>query len=84
MSKLLLPLLLLLSLSTIGCTAPDKATEVLKGAGYTNIEITGFSPFACSKDDMFATGFKAKGPTGVAIKGTVCSAWFKGATIRLD
>lgn len=66
-----------------GCSDPDVATKALRGAGYTDIKITGFDMWACGKDDTYATGFIAKGPTGVEVEGTVCSGLlFKNATIR--
>lgn len=75
----------LLSILLVGCSAPDTATEALKGAGYSQIKITGWSPFSCSKDDTFSTGFEAKGPTGVSVTGAVCSGLiFKSATIRTN
>lgn len=75
----------LLSILLVGCSAPDTATKALKGAGYSQIKITGWSPFSCSKDDTFSTGFEAKGPTGVSVTGAVCSSLiFKNATIRTN
>lgn len=65
-----------------GCTAPDVARKALTGAGYTEIQTTGYCWFCCGKDDTFHTGFTAKGPTGQPVVGAVCSGWFKGATIR--
>ena len=68
-----------------GCTQPDGATRHLLDAGYTNVVITGYNWFACSEDDTSHTGFKATGPTGRQVSGTVCGGVFlKGATIRLD
>lgn len=76
-------LLAILALTLVGCSDPDKATKALKGAGYTNIHITGYSWFSCSQDDTFSTGFVATGPTGERVVGTVCSGLFmKGSTIR--
>lgn len=75
----------LLSILLVGCSAPDTATKALKGAGYSQIKITGWSPFSCSKDDTFSTGFEAKGPAGVSVTGAVCSGLiFKNATIRTN
>ena len=69
----------------VGCSDADVATKALRGAGYSDIRITGHSWFACSKDDTFATGFTAKGPTGVSVKGAVCSSMLiKNATIRTN
>ena len=68
-----------------GCTDPKQAQKSLSGAGYTDIKITGYSWFSCSKDDTFSTGFVAKGPTGVSVEGAVCSGMlFKNSTIRIN
>lgn len=69
-----------------GCTRPQSATKVLLDAGYSQIEITGWRPFACAQnDDEFATGFHALGPTGRKVSGVVCQGLiFKASTIRLD
>lgn len=68
-----------------GCSEPQKAESVLRASGYTDIQIEGYSFFGCSKDDVFKTAFKAKGPTGVPVSGVVCSGlFFKGSTVRLD
>lgn len=67
-----------------GCTRPESTIELLKKEGYTDIEITGYSWFACSRDDSFHTGFKAK-RNGNVIVGTVCEGFlFKGKTIRYE
>lgn len=80
-TKILLLSILLLA----GCTQPDKARELLDANGYKDIEITGYNWLSCSKDDTFHTGFKATGPTGKKVEGTVCAGWlFKGATIRFE
>lgn len=81
MKKISLVLALMLA---AGCTAPESATTALTGAGYTNIQLTGYRFFGCSEDDLFKTGFTAKGPTGQTVKGVVCGGIFKGSTIRLD
>jgi hypothetical protein len=67
-----------------GCTSSTDATKALKGAGYTDINITGYAWFECGKDDTFATGFTATGPTGEHVEGAVCSGFFKGSTIRTN
>lgn len=67
-----------------GCTAPERTERVLQEQGYTDIQIKGYSWLSCSEDDVFRTKFEAKSPVGYDIKGTVCSGWFKGNTIRLD
>ena len=69
----------------VGCSDSDTATKALRGAGYTGIKTTGYSWFACGRDDSFATGFTAKGPTGVPVTGAVCSSLLiKNATIRTN
>ena len=66
----------------VACSSENDAVKALTAAGYTNIQTTGHAFFACGKDDTFSTGFTAIGPTGVPVKGAVCSSWFKGSTIR--
>ena len=70
---------------TSGCTQPQKAKQVVEGAGYSNVVITGWRPFAGSDDDTFKTGFRATDQRGKVVTGTVCSGLlFKGSTIRMD
>ena len=80
--------MLLLGLVAIGATGglqkPDEATRILRQSGYTQIEITGWRPFAAGQDDTFSTGFRAKSLSGETVTGTVTSGWFKGGTVRLD
>lgn len=71
-------------LALAACTDNDTATRALQGAGYTDIQLTGYRVTGCSDSDDFATGFEAKGPTGVRVTGVVCSGWLKGATVRTD
>lgn len=81
MKKLILITAMLLALTA--CSSSNDARHALESAGYTDIQITGWSPFSCSEDDTFSTGFIAKNPAGQTVKGTVCSGlFFKGATIR--
>lgn len=61
-----------------------KAERQLLEAGYSQVDVSGWNIFACSEDDVFRIGFKALGPTGKPVSGTVCSGFLKGATIRLD
>ena len=77
-------LICLLSLGLVSCTDTNKSTRVLEEQGYTNIVITGYNAWSCSSDDTFKTGFTATSMVGKPVKGTVCSAAFKGSTIRLD
>lgn len=72
----------LMALALAGCTREDQARNTLTGAGFKDIKITGYYFFGCSKDDTFHTGFTARSPSGQFVEGVVCSAVFKGATIR--
>lgn len=76
--------LMLMPLALSACTDASKATRALEGAGYQNIQITGYAVFGCDQNDTFHTGFKATGPKGQPVSGVVCSGAFKGATIRTE
>lgn len=68
-----------------GCTDGPNATRILVQQGYKDVTITGWRPFACSKDDDLHTGFEATSLGGYRVTGTVCSGYFfKASTIRLD
>lgn len=83
MQKYIAILTLLICTIFAGCTNPNHAIEVLSDNGYTDIQMTGYNFFACGQDDLYHTGFTAKGPTGKTINGTVCEGLlFKNATIR--
>jgi len=65
------------------CSNSQDAERVLQENGFTNIQTTGYSFFACGKDDFFSTGFTATSVNGSQVSGTVCSGLlFKGSTIR--
>jgi hypothetical protein len=67
----------------INCTNEKGAKDLLEKEGYTEIEMTGYNWFSCSKDDSFHTGFKARNMKGNIVEGTVCeSLFFKDKTIR--
>lgn len=66
------------------CTDVDGAKKALEGAGYTDIHTTGYEAFSCGENDIYNTGFKAKGPTGKTVEGVVCRGAFKGSTIRTN
>lgn len=68
----------------LGFTDAPGTTRLLTDQGYSNVEITGWRPFAGSKDDIHCTGFTAITPTGKQVSGTVTSGFFKGKTLRLD
>jgi len=74
---------LTLSLMLASCTSETDASRALTAQGFTNVEVTGYDFFACSKDDFYHTGFTAKNTQGTKVTGTVCSGLlFKSATIR--
>lgn len=65
-----------------GCTSPKDANRALDAAGFTDVTLTGYDIMACSEDDVFHTGFKAKNTKGKFVEGTVCSGFIKNGTIR--
>lgn len=71
-----------------GCAADqDKVTHVLKGAGYSQIEIGSPNKWRCSSEDTSSREFSALGPTGNYVEGTVCcslTGCAKGCTVRID
>lgn len=79
--KRLLPLIVL---AIAGCTQPEHARKVLAAQGLTGITITGYSAFACSDSDTYATGFEATSVNGTKVKGTVCEGMLKNATVRYE
>lgn len=75
-------LLIMPLLALAACSDAPTAERVLTENGYTDIVTSGYAAFSCGKEDTFATGFTAIAPGGRRVKGVVCSAAFKGATIR--
>lgn len=76
-------LLSLLVLSITACSNQGDAVAALHKQGFTDVETTGWSAFACSEDDFYSTGFSATNSQGVRVTGTVCSGFlFKNSTIR--
>lgn len=69
-------------ISLVSCTDSGESQRVLTDEGYEQIEITGYSPFKCGKDDMSSTGFRAKNAKGNVVTGTVCCGFLKGCTVR--
>jgi len=69
---------------TASCTKPEETKTILTKQGYTNIQIGGYSLFACSKGDFYSTKFNATSANGSNVSGTVCSGIFKGSTVRFD
>lgn len=74
----------LAALFLAGCTDPSNARRALAAAGFRDIEITGYRFFGCDTRDLYRTGFRATGATGLPVSGAVCSGWFKSSTIRID
>ena len=75
-------LVALFALSLTACTNESEAISVLSANGFTDISITGYEPFACSKGDDYHTGFRAKSAAGHYVTGAVCGGILKGSTIR--
>ena len=84
MKKILLIIAVVgMSILFSGCTNQSDARNALDNSGYTNVKITGYNFFACSKDDFYHTGFTAKNVNGKTVSGTVCSGiLFKNSTVR--
>lgn len=72
-------------LGPMSCPNSTQARDVLEAEGYTAIETTGGAgTWACGGDGS-ATGFKATGPTGKRVTGTVCCGLaFKACTVRVE
>lgn len=76
---------LLLLFALVGCTDATEARRILEAQGFSDIQITGYAPFDCSKDDTVQTGFRAKGPTGKPVAGTVCCGLvLRNCTVRFE
>lgn len=66
------------------CTDERRSAHVLEGAGFDQIEFTGYQHFDCS-GERFKTGFVARNATGQRVEGTVCCGWLgKNCTIRFE
>ncbi len=74
--------LILCSVLLSSCSGASTSEVLLEEQGYSNVEITGYNPFACSQDDFYRYNFTATNPNGKQVKGVVCSAPLKGSTIR--
>lgn len=75
-------LLLLLALLLVSCTDPEGTTELLESKGYTNIQITGYKPFSCWKNEI-ATGFIATNKDNEIDTGCVCENFITGKRINI-
>lgn len=77
--------ILAIGFACTACSDPNTARRALDNMGFTNVEITGWTPFAgCGENDTFVTRFSAKNINGKTVTGVVCSGVFKGATVRFD
>lgn len=70
-----------------GCQVDDATFQrVMADEGYINPVNTGWTPFDCSDDDTFVSGFTATRsmPDGTSrpVTGTVCCGWLKNCTVR--
>lgn len=74
--------ILLCTVLLSSCSGASTSEVLLEEQGYTNVEITGYNIFACSRDDMYRYNFTAINQNGKQVKGVVCSAPLKGYTIR--
>lgn len=73
----------ILAVVLAACTDEAGTRKTLRNAGFTDVEITGYSWWACGDDDTFHTGFRAKNPRGETVEGTVCCGGLtKGCTVR--
>ena len=81
MKKVLL--IAILAFMFVGCTSSSDAQRALDAQGFTDVTYTGYDFLACSKDDVFHTGFRAKNAQGIYVEGTACSGLlFKNTTLR--
>jgi len=82
MMRKILPVVALLGLAA--CKDSDGARRTAESHGFTEVRITGYRWTGCSDQDLYRTGFEARAPNGRRVTGVVCSAPFKGNTLRLD
>lgn len=69
-------------MAVAACSADGKAEGLLSEQGYTDIEMYGWTPFACSDSDTFSSGFAATNTNGHRVEGVVCCGWLKSCTVR--
>jgi hypothetical protein len=74
--------ILLFCLFVVACTKDRESLDTLEAAGYSDVQLTGYNFFACSKEDEFHTGFVAYNPRGNPVTGTVCCGLYKGCSIE--
>lgn len=68
---------------TQGIEKTGTALPALQAAGYTEIVMYPVPIWECGgKSDVYSTGFKAIGPTGMPTSGVVCEGFFSRPYIR--
>ena len=82
MKKLIIVLSVFCFVSCTSSSDFEKGKEILTQQGFTDIKEDGYSFFCCGDDYTFKTGWIAKDKSGKTVKGCMCSAFFKGMTIK--
>lgn len=62
-----------------------RATDVITGAGYTDIQLGDAAAYRCGSDDEWSRTFTATNPSGRSVSGVVCCGFEgcgKSCTIR--
>lgn len=72
----------LIQLLFLSCTDDYNTRRVLEENGYTEISITGYDAWGCHEGDWSSTGFIAKSPSGIRVRGVVCGG-LGSYTIRM-
>lgn len=76
--------LFLFTIFLVGCTTDSERIDALKSYGFTDIQLTGYEFFGCSKEET-GTSFIAKNSNERKVSGIVCCGNFgsgKGCTVR--
>lgn len=75
--------LALLAAATVALYADDSDDlRAVRAAGYTDVRIGGWAPFACSDSDVTSKRFSARDGDGRPVAGVVCCGFLKKCTIR--
>lgn len=66
------------------CTVDERTAKRILGAqGFTDVKLTGYSIFGCSKDQQRRSGFDAKDVRGNEISGVLCQDLFGSTSVRV-
>lgn len=68
------------------CTDEAGARGTLEAEGFSEIRLTGYSPWSCGQGDGTCTGFVAVGPSGKRVSGAVGCGFMscsKNCTLRI-